>query len=275
MTHGCLIMEPASVLVLGEGQRGVPPKDKRRQDIVQLVDSRGSISFRELRERFPNLSEVTLRSDLKSLDAEHKLVRTYGGARSISFLIGIDLPMSKRMAQKADAKRAIATKAVALISDNATLFVDSGSTTTAFAHEMPDSRHTVFTASISCATELARLQNVTTLMPGGKLNQVSMCLDGSCTIDCIRSLRFEQLFLGATGYMEGTGFTCELEEQAHLKRACIKRSEEVILLIDSSKIDRWGTFVICGLEDIDVIVSDDDVPRQFLASCKAAGVKVI
>lgn len=253
----------------------MPTKDKRRQDIVRLVDSRGSISFRELRERFPNLSEVTLRGDLKSLDAEHRIVRTYGGARSISFLIGVDLPMTQRMARRPAAKRAIASKAVSLISDNASIFIDSGSTTTAFAHEMPDAKLTVFTASISCASELTRLQNVTTLMPGGRLNQTSMCLDGSSTIEYIHGLRFEQLFLAATGYMEGTGFTCELEEQARLKRACIERSKEVILLMDSSKVDRWGTFVICRLKDIDVIVSDGGLPQSFLASCRKAEVKVI
>lgn len=249
-------------------------KDQRRQEIVQLIDTKGSISFREIRDRFPTLSEVTLRGDLKQLDANHLIVRTYGGARSIRYAIGVDIPINQRIARSAAAKRAIAAKVRSLVSGNGTIFLDSGSTTTALARVLPDARYTVFTPSLSCANELASLQKVTTIMPGGTLNEESMCLEGSRAIDGISDMRFEQMFLGATAYAEG-GFTCELDEQAHLKRAAMARSEEIILLMDSSKIERRGTFMICDIPDLDIVVSDGGLPQDFLKACARANVEVI
>lgn len=249
-------------------------KDQRRQEIVRLVDANGSISISEMRSKFPSLSEVTLRNDLNYLDSEHQLVRTYGGARSIRYAIGADIPMNQRIAQAAKAKRLIAKKAASLVTREGTIFLDAGSTTTALAHVLPDAEYTVFTSSISCTTELASLKRVTTIMPGGTLNQESMCLEGSRAVDGIRGMWFEQMFLGATTYMDD-GFTCELDEQAYLKRAAISRSDQVILLMDSSKVGRRGTFLICDISDLDVIVSDDNLPTDFLNKCKKANVEVI
>lgn len=250
-------------------------KDKRREEIVRIVDSKGSISFRELHAKFALLSEVTLRSDLKELDAQRKIVRTYGGAKSLRSAVGFDLPMNQRVSQEAESKELIAQKAAGLVREGSTIYLDSGSTTAFFSQKLPDQQTTVFTSSISCVNELMHRRNITTIVPGGTLNQASMCLDGSETIAAVQKLNFEQLFLGTTGYSNETGLTCELSEQAHLKRACISRSEEVILLMDSSKVGKWGTFCFSRLEDLDVLVSDGRLPKEFLKACKRAGVEVL
>ncbi|WP_270480930.1 DeoR/GlpR family DNA-binding transcription regulator [Collinsella tanakaei] len=249
--------------------------DDRREQLVQLVNSEGSVSFQQIKQAFPDVSDMTLRTDLKTLDAERRIIRIHGGARSVEFVIGTDDRLDSRNLRNVDAKMEIAKKAVSLIRPNSTLFLDSGSTTTALAHEMADERSLVFSNSITCATELARLNNVDTIVVGGNLNRYSMSLNGSRAVDFIKSLNFDQLFLGVTSFHPHCGFSCGSDEEATLKRACIKQAEQVIALMDSSKIGRRSTFQFCDLSDIDVLVTDADLPADIAQVCASAGVKVL
>ena len=53
-----------------------------------------------------------------------------------------------------------------------------------------------------------------------------------------------------------------------LKRTAIAQAEQVIVLMDSSKTDVKSTYTICGLSDVDVIISDGKLPEDFLFECE-------
>lgn len=249
--------------------------EERRDAIVELVNARGTVSFRQLKEAFPNVSEMTLRTDLKALDSEGRIVRIHGGARSVEQIIGTDGMLSTRTAKNIDAKNLIARKALSLIQPNTTVFLDSGSTTTAFAGALPDKDMLIFTSGLTCAAELAHLERPTTYLVGGKFNRYSMSVNGSSSVDAIKGLAFDQYFMGVTGYSPKTGFACGSSEEASLKRACIEHADEVIALMDSSKVDVRSTFSVCGLDRVDIIVSDGNLPDEFLQACATNGVEVL
>ena len=120
--------------------------EQRRNQIVELVNRKGSISFAQLKEAFPSVSEMTLRTDLKALDEARRVVRVHGGVKSVEQVVGTDDLLSRRSARNAEAKQIIAEKATALLRPNTTLFLDSGSTATAVArcipdHQRPELRH--------------------------------------------------------------------------------------------------------------------------------------
>ena len=112
--------------------------EQRRNQIVELVNRKGSISFAQLKEAFPSVSEMTLRTDLKALDEARRVVRVHGGVKSVEQVVGTDDLLSRRAARNAEAKQIIAEKAAALLRPNTTLFLDSGSTATAVARCIPD-----------------------------------------------------------------------------------------------------------------------------------------
>lgn len=112
--------------------------EQRRNQIVELVNRKGSISFAQLKEAFPSVSEMTLRTDLKALDEARRVVRVHGGVKSVEQVVGTDDLLSRRSARNAEAKQIIAEKATALLRPNTTLFLDSGSTATAVARCIPD-----------------------------------------------------------------------------------------------------------------------------------------
>lgn len=115
--------------------------EQRRNQIVELVNRKGSISFAQLKEAFPSVSEMTLRTDLKALDEARRVVRVHGGVKSVEQVVGTDDLLSRRAARNAEAKQIIAEKAAALLRPNTTLFLDSGSTATAVARCIPGSAH--------------------------------------------------------------------------------------------------------------------------------------
>lgn len=248
--------------------------EARRNSIVELVNSRGSVSFAQLREAFPQVSDMTLRTDLKALDQAKRLVRVHGGAKSVEQVIGTDDLLGRRMSRNAEAKQLIAQKAVKLLRPNTTFYLDSGSTATELARLIPDESYLIFTSGLSCAMELARLARSRVTVPGGSLNRYSMSVCGLPGIRELEQVNFDQMFLGVTCYSPETGFTCGVEEENRLKQTVLRRSGQVVVLLDSSKIGLKNTFSICGLSDVDIIVSDGRLPPDFLEQCRQYDITV-
>lgn len=249
--------------------------EERRNAIVELVNAEGSVTLARLREAFPEVSDVTLRSDLAALDGQGRLVRAYGGARSVGFAIGTDGPIGPRRALNVAAKREIARKAAGLVRPSTTIFLDSGSTTTELAAAFPAVDALVFTTSLPCMTELARHELPQVMGLGGRLNRTTMCLSGSTTVAELERLTFDQVFLGASGYDSNTGFTCGSPDDAAIKRALVERAGQVVVLLDASKVGVRGTFSVCGLERVDVLVTDGKPSPELRKQCKAAGVELL
>ena len=251
------------------------PMEQRRNQIVELVNRKGSISFAQLKEAFPSVSEMTLRTDLKALDEARRVVRVHGGVKSVEQVVGTDDLLSRRSARNVEAKQIIAEKAAALLRPNTTLFLDSGSTATAVARCIPDQPMLIYTSGLSCAMELAKLEKPHVYLPGGRLNRFSMSVCGAQSIQTMEGINFDLLLLGVTSYSPDTGFTCGVEDEARLKQTVLRRCEQKAVLLDSSKIGLKSTFHICELSEVDIIISDGKLPAAFLQACRNAGVTVL
>lgn len=247
----------------------------RRNAIVELINANGTVSFSQIKEAFPNVSEMTLRTDLKLLDEAKRIVRIHGGAKSVQVVIGTDDYLSKRSVRNIEAKQLIAKKAVSLLRPDTTVFLDSGSTATMTAREFPDQSNLIYTTGLSCATELAALSHPAVIIPGGQMNRYSQSVYGITAVKELERVNFSQTFLGITGYSPATGFTCGSNDEAILKQTAIRQSEQTIVLIDSSKIGVKSTYNICTLADIHIVVSDGNLPKDFLEECRKSHVEVL
>lgn len=249
--------------------------DQRREKIVSLINREGSVSFTKLKENFHQVSEMTLRRDLEYLDRSKRIIRTHGGARSVDVLIGTDDLYLKRTTRNADEKKIIAEKSVRLLQDNTTIFLDSGSTCTEFARQIPDGPYMIFTTSLSCALELARLQNAQVHLIGGRMNAASLSLNGAMTLRDLSGVNFHTAFIGVTGYIHSRGFTCGSPEECELKRMVIERSEKAVMLMDAQKVGVTSTFTFAQAEVADVVVSDGALDEKTLREFERAGVDVL
>lgn len=249
--------------------------ETRRNAIVDLINENGTVSFSQLKDAFPNVSEMTLRTDLKLLDEAKRILRIHGGAKSVQVIIGTDDFLNRKSVRNIPQKQKIAEKALTLLRPDTTVFLDSGSTATVLARQFPDQSNLIYTTGLSCATELANLSEPTVMLPGGKLNRYSQSVFGFSAIRELESVNFHQAFLGITGYHQAAGFSCGIRDEAILKQAAIRQSDQVIVLMDSSKIGLKCSFNICSLDAVDILVSDGNLPEDFLEECEKHKVEIL
>lgn len=248
---------------------------ERRNRIVELVNQKGTVNFAELMQMFPEVSEMTLRKDLKYLDGQQKLVRIHGGARSLSTIKGIDIPLQERLGQNIEKKRQIAQKASALIQKNDTIFLDSGSTMTELAKAFPDESCLVFTAGISCAMALSQKNNVNVYMLGGRLNKPSLSVRDSRVIQELGNVYFDTAFISVNGYAQENGFSCRSAERWEMEKILLSRAGKIVVLMDSGKVGQICPFSICQPHQIDMLISDDEMDPDTHAALEGAGVEVL
>lgn len=249
--------------------------EQRRNEIVELINQKGNVSFSQIKTAFPNVSEMTLRTDLKALDEANRIVRIHGGAKSVQVILGTDDFLNRRSIRNISEKQEIAQKALKLIRPDNTIFLDSGSTTTALARIFPDQSNLIYTSGLSCAMELANLEHPMVNIPGGKLNRYSMSVYGFPAVKELEGVNFDQAFIGITCYSRETGFTCGVSDEAIIKQTAMRQSGQNIILMDSSKVGIKNTFSICGLKDVDIVISDGHLPPDFLEDCKKYHVEVL
>ena len=249
--------------------------ESRRSAIVTLINEKGEVTFTQLKEAFPNVSDMTLRTDLKNLDDSKRIVRVHGGARSVDVVVGTDDFMSRRSIRNVDAKKAIVLKAKEMIVPGTAVFLDSGSTTTMLAAELDDQPNLIVTSSVSCAMELARLEKPKVMVPGGSLNRYSLSICGSQGIGELQKMTFDLAFMGVTTYDEESGFACNVYEESQLKQTVINKALKTIVLMDSTKVGKHSTFTFGSLKDVDAVISDGSLPESFLAACRENNVEVI
>lgn len=241
--------------------------DERRDAIVALVNEKSNITFAELKKRFPQVSDMTIRTDLKALDEAKRIVRVHGGAKSVEQVIGNDDLLGKRAVRNVEAKQLIAEKAIKLVRPNTTVFIDSGSTTTLMANLFPDVQCVIFTNSLSCGIELSKLTKARVYMVGGLLNRNSLSVVGYSALKEMDPVNYDMAFLGATSYDDQLGFTCESAEDNAIKRMAISKAVQNIILMDASKLGRRGSFTIGQLNEVTDVVMDGNVPDDFRQSC--------
>ena len=250
-------------------------RHERQEKIQEAVNQHGFISFAELMAMFPQVSEMTLRTDLKSLDQEGKIVRIHGGARSLDTVRSVDLPLTQRLAQHIGSKQEIARKAAPLVQPGNAVFLDSGSTMTELARVFPNLECTVFCGGLSCIHELSRLKKPDISVLGGHLNKSSQSVRDPRSAIEIQGLYFDIAFISVHGFSMDLGFSCQSAERQRMEQTVLSHSRRRVVLMDSSKVDVVCTYLICEPNGIDTLISDSLLSPAIRKKLSMLGVEVL
>jgi DeoR family transcriptional regulator, aga operon transcriptional repressor len=246
----------------------------RRTEILRQLEKDDNVNVSELSHQF-NVSEVTIRKDLRYLEKKNILIRSRGGAMKRS-LVNVDLSIYDRRKQNIKLKEAIGAAAANLIMNGETILLDTGTTVMQLARHLPRKIEiTVITNSVDITFRLAEFPNIRVLMPGGILRRNSLALVGEQAAESLRGFYCDKYFLSADGIDLERGMMTTNIEEASLARINIKNSKKVIALIDSSKFQSKGIKWIASLSEIDTLITDSGVPFDILHEIRAMGVKVI
>ncbi|KAE9532245.1 DeoR/GlpR family DNA-binding transcription regulator [Ursidibacter arcticus] len=242
---------------------------QRRQIIANMVQEQGEASVEHLATLFET-SEVTIRKDLTALEESGFLLRRYGGAIKIPTEL-----IEESHEQLSKQKLAIAQAAVQQIREHNRIIIDSGSTTGALVKALNQTGLVIMTNSLALANELTTLEcEPTVLMTGGTWDSRSESFQGKVAEQVLRSYDFDQLFIGADGLDLLRG-TTTFNELIGLSQVMAEVAREVIVLIESQKIGRKMPNLELQWQQIDKLITDDQLSPEIQLQIEQQGVEVI
>jgi len=246
---------------------------ERHQHILSRLKKEGKVSVVDLCREL-DVSSVTIRKDLKLLEDKSLLFRTHGGGTSINPYT-VDRPVNEKEKIHAEEKHRIGMVAAALIEPNDCVIIASGTSVLSLARCIkPEGTVTVITAALNVATELNVHPGIEVLLLGGILRKSSSSATGIYAEKVLDDFSCSKLFLGVDGIdMEFDLSTTNVME-AQLNRKMIAASQKTIVLADSSKFGKRGFGRICGLEDVEQVITDAGISEHTVEMLKGMGIEV-
>ncbi|MFH7926807.1 DeoR/GlpR family DNA-binding transcription regulator [Enterobacter roggenkampii] len=245
---------------------------QRKQLILEKLGAEGQVQSKALSILF-DVSEDTIRRDLRELAAEGRLQRVHGGALPSSSAIA---PFAERQSVKMDAKKRVARKGAQLISSGQVVIIDGGTTTSELITFFPpDLRITVVTHSPSIALGLVDHPAIEVILIGGRLYKHSIVAVGAAAIEGIENIHADLFFMGVTGIHPDAGLTTGDFEEACIKRAFSGRAAETVVLASPEKINTASSFVIGDVSSVNTIVVEDGTDKEWIRAVSEKGVSVV
>ncbi|HGY9603721.1 TPA: DeoR/GlpR family DNA-binding transcription regulator [Enterobacter roggenkampii] len=245
---------------------------QRKQLILEKLGAEGQVQSKALSILF-DVSEDTIRRDLRELAAEGRLQRVHGGALPSSSAIA---PFAERQSVKMDAKKRVARKGAQLISSGQVVIIDGGTTTSELITFFPpDLRITVVTHSPSIALGLVDHPAIEVILIGGRLYKHSIVAVGAAAIEGIENIHADLFFMGVTGIHPDAGLTTGDFEEACIKRAFSGRAAETVVLASSEKINTASSFVIGDVSSVNTIIVEDGTDKGWIRAVSEKGVSVV
>ena len=244
---------------------------QRQELLLRRLESEGRIVAKDIAAEL-QISEDSIRRDLRELAAAGLCQRVYGGALPVSPAIA---DLQTRTNVQPDSKLRVATRAARLITPGTTAILDGGTTALAVARSLPpDLRATIVTHSPTVAVEAARHPGVDIVMLGGRLYRHSMVNVGAAVIEAAARVRADLYFMGVTGVHPDEGLTTGDAEEAAVKRALHARAAETIVLASAEKLLAASPFMVAPLADVGLVVVPPGTAERVVRALRACGVKL-
>ncbi len=255
-------------------------KEQRLNYIIEHLKKNNAASIRELSE-LCNVTMMTIRRDLEILKERNIIKFFHGGAvynpdykenpeQHIDYLI-----QKQKMLHKEE-KLAIAKSAAALISENETIMLDSGTTIFYLSKEIPNEFSlTTICWSLNIIEVLTKKQKCNMIASGGIYHHETQMFESLQGLDLVKNTRASKAFISAGGVHKDLGVTCPFPYEAETKRAAIKSSMTNILLVDSSKFNKVCTGHLGDITDFDIVITDHNISDEYREFLLEKGVSLI
>ena len=258
-----------------DGRREVFARE-RQQHIARSVEEHGRVRVTDLALRF-DVSEVTIRKDLRVLETEGRVVRAHGGALAPS-RSQPERAFEVRERLERIEKERIGAAAAALVVDGESIALDASTTALAMARNLKARGRwvhlTVITNGLRIASELAGYRGITVAMPGGFVRSEAMSVVGPLGSGLLEQVNIQKAFMGAAGFTLDTGLSDATDDEAQIKRLIVAAASEVVALVDHTKWGRSAFATFCPTDRLTAVVTDEEAPAGMVNELLLRGVLV-
>ena len=219
-----------------------------------------------------NVSEDTIRRDLQELSDEGKVIKVHGGALTHSFN-HVYFPSNGVYSQ--NQKQAIAKKALSLITNGMFVLTSGGTTIIELARSLPPQlKATFISGSIPVILEYMYHPQIEVIVIGDKISKNSKITVGSEAIAKIKQIKADLCFLGTNAIDLEHGITDNDWEVVQLKKAMIESSKKVVCLSIAEKVNSVQPIKVCGLNEIDLLITELPVDDPIFKPYREAGLRI-
>ena len=246
--------------------------ESRRSRLRDLVQARGFAALGELAESL-EVSESTIRRDLEQLEQLGDARRTHGGV----FWTGESATMrifETRRDDRWSSKRGIGETAAELVEDHDTILLDGGSTTYELARQLVGRPLQVVTNSLPVAHLLSSSDSIDLVMIGGCVRGRTAVAIGPLADTMLKSISVGKAFLSVAGVTERGYFNSDMM-LVESEKAMLAAADQAIVVADSSKFGKVSLSRLCGLDDVDTVVSDAALESDWNEQLSDCGVDVV
>ncbi|HLX02477.1 MAG TPA: DeoR/GlpR family DNA-binding transcription regulator [Trinickia sp.] len=245
---------------------------QRKSEILAILKRDGQVLAKALSESF-EVSEDTIRRDLRELASEGLLQRVHGGALPAS---PATADFAHRQPIESATKRAVAKAAAGMVGSGQVVIVDGGTTAIELARQLPrELSATVVTHSPNVAVELVEHPGIEVIVIGGRLFKHSIVTVGAAAIEALSHIRADVYFMGVTGVHATAGLSTGDLEEAYMKRALAAHAAETVVLASADKLNAASQYRIGELAMASAIIVEKSTDAELTEPLEAAGVTVV
>lgn len=244
----------------------------RKQKIIEKLAQDGIIDVKDIA-HFLETSEVTVRRDLAILAEQGLLVRTHGGAMTVS-LSQMPVSFAQKLTFNSAQKDEICRKAVSLIQEGDVVFLDCGSTVFRMCSLIRNLNIKAVTNSLPIINELIN-SSVSLNFAGGEIDFERQAAHGKMAVEHFQRYRADKAFVGIDGISLKNGLSASSEKEAEMTMAIAQNARETFFLCDSSKLERDRYFPFAPIDFVRNLITDSKSSENVLKAYKTVGITVL
>lgn len=239
-------------------------KAERQDRLKQLIESHGTVSIKEVVDAL-GVSDMTVRRDLEELAGAGEVIRVHGGARSASAqrrsVIRHEYSHIEKRARHASEKADIARIAAALVEEDSTIFLGTGTTVEQMIPLLPQCHLRIITNSQSIFTLLEPNENYDLCLVGGMYRRRTTAFVGPVAEDAISTLGIDVAFIGANGIFGDSISTSNMDE-GRFQQLAFDQADTRYLVADSSKVGQRDFYTFYRLSNIYAVICESTIADE-------------
>jgi DeoR/GlpR family transcriptional regulator of sugar metabolism len=227
----------------------------RHTKLLNIVNSKKRAAVTELADKL-NVSEVTIRKDLSTLERMGLLRREHGFATMIA-----SDDIGNHLSFNYDVKRKIAQKAAEFVHNGETVMIESGSCCTLLAEELAANRRdiTIVTNSAFIAAFIRKAPHANVVLLGGDYQNESQVMVGPMLKKCVQEFHVDKVFIGTDGFNEKVGFMGNNLMRTEAIRCMAENANRIMIVTESGKFLQQGVVTQFSADEVDSVFTDDGV----------------
>lgn len=245
---------------------------ERKLKILNTLKESKKVLVSDLSQQL-NVSDETIRKDLKELESNNLVIRSHGGAvlKNNNF----QPSFMERETINYEAKVNIAELAQQYIKDGMTIMVDTSTTSKCVIQNVsPKKNLTIITNSYQLINECTVSSNLRFIATGGEVKGHYKAFVGRDCLKVLHGYYADLAILGCAGLAQKQGLMESNEAEADVKIAMSECSKKTLIVADSTKFDQ--TEVICSmpLKRVDYLVTEKAPASSWIECCRRAGIEL-